>query len=193
MPKTPAKSTYARVVGEISIGWNRIERDINTLAFYYMKEDSTVAGFILGSMGNQTRSDFLTLLVNRFETREPIREHLIYVIKLVNRIRENRNIIEHAEPALSREERYLGKIAKLNKVSNLSHFEAPIHLLKEMAETIEKTISYIRNVRFTQVAHDGDDGRRHEGGPTMSEASLQVLASIGKPPLPRKLDPLRLQ
>lgn len=193
MPKHPSRSTYAKTIGEIAIRWNDLERELNNIAFHYMSEDSTVAGFILANMGNQVKADFATLLVKRFELNATVKDHALHAISLLNRLRENRNIVEHAVPHVSPDERYMGKLYKLDKNSNFKAFEAPIELLREVSESMKSVRHYVRRIRTTTYMMRNDNGERHNGGPTMAEAMAHALAFLGKPPLPRKISPLELE
>lgn len=189
--RTPAHSTYARTVGEIAIAGNELEERLNSLAFHYFTVDAHVAGFVLGEMGNATRAEFAKFLIQRFETDELLKEHGIYLVGLLNRLRENRNILEHALPDSWRGE-YHGTIYKQNKRGHYVPFDAPIDALKILLRTMQATVPYAfwlnRCINWTR---DGQaDG--FKGGPTTAEAARRVLASLDRPQLPDKIAPLEL-
>jgi hypothetical protein len=194
MAKPPAHSTYARYVGEIAISWNKIEREVNNLIYYFMGGEADVAGFILGSMGNQTKADFLSFLVQRSKRSQQVKDGVIYAVQLFNRIRENRNIVEHGVPLRDPSGSYGGQLVKLDKSSNFRTFSAPIELVKEVAEAARRTEGWLRAV-MTALTID-EDPENHEPSPhgkSLAEASQIWLSSLGRPPLPRKIGPLELE
>ncbi len=146
-----------------------------------MHEDSTVAGFILGNMGKQTKADFVIMLVRRFEKHAAVKDHALHYVSLFNRLRENRNILEHAIPQTSWDRRYLGKISKLDKNSDLKAFEAPIRVLTELLASMRQAVPYSRIIRTAALHEDGGTG------------FAEVLASLDNPPLPHKISPLELE
>ena len=187
----PARSTYARIVGDIAISWNELEQRLDRLTFHYFTVDAYVAGFVLGEMGNATKAEFAKFLIERFETNDLLKERGLHLVALLNRLRENRNILEHALPDAYRGE-YHGTIYKQNKRGYLVPFNAPIDALKALLKTMQDTVPYARwLIRCLEWNADGEaDG--YKGGPTTAEAALRVLASIDKPELPDKIAPLEL-
>lgn len=186
MPRLPAASTYARVVGEVAIAWNQLERRLDSIAFMYLGLDSAVAGFILGEMPNATKAEFAKFLINRFEDNPVIADHALHGVKLINRSRENRNILEHAHPHELRGS-YEGTIYKIDKRTDYRVFDAPMPTLKKLVASMREAEIYIRWIQHTitfQREHRDNEDRR------FAEAAIQALASRGKPPLPDKIAPL---
>lgn len=187
-----ARSSYAKLVGEIAIAWNQIEREINNLIFHYMGGDAQVAGFILGNFGNQTKTDFLLFLVDRFEKDADVAQAAKYAATLVNRIRENRNIIEHAIPLISHDNRYHGDLVKLDKKSNFKAFDAPIELVREVAKSADQTKTWLRALRTTAyMTSNPDNHAPNPMGATTAEAVKLWISSLERPPLPEKMNPLQ--
>jgi hypothetical protein len=189
MAKRSAHSTYARIVGEIAIAWNELEERLISIAFHYFTVDIYVGGFVLGEMGNATRAEFAKFLIERFEKNELLREHGLHLVALINRVRENRNILEHALPD-SWSGEYQGTIYKQNKRGYYVPFDAPIDALKTLLKTMKEAVPYAFWInRCINWNRDGEaDG--FKGGPTTAEAALRVLASLERPPLPDKIAPL---
>lgn len=186
MPRLPATSTYARVVGEVAIAWNQLERRLDSIAFMYLGLDSAVAGFVLGEMPNATKAEFAKFLIERFETNPTIKDHALHAVQLINRARENRNILEHAHPHEYRGS-YEGTIYKVDRRTDYRVFDAPMPTLKALAQSMREAEIYVRWIQhaitFQRERKDGDDDR-------FAEAAVQVLASRGKPTLPDKIAPL---
>ena len=189
MKKPPAHSTYARIVGEIAIAWNELEMRLDSLAFHYLTVDSKVAGFILGEMRNATKAQFARFLIERFETDEMLREHGLHLVSLIDGVRDNRNILEHALPDSYRGE-YHGTVYKQNKRGTYVPCAAPIDALKSLLLTMQATVPYAFWInRCINWNRDGEaDG--FKGGPTTAEAALRVLSTLERPQLPDKIAPL---
>jgi hypothetical protein len=183
-----AHSTYARIVGEVAIAWNRLERRLDSLIYHYLKVDPYVAGFILGGMGNDAKTEFAKFLIKRFEKNALLKEHGIHFAALFNRLRENRNILEHAEPH-SYSERYHGRIFKLNKQGFEIEFDAPIPSLKALLKTMQEAGPYARWLTFCLYMQANEEFDGFEGGQATGEAALQVLAKMDRPILTKKIAP----
>ena len=184
-----AHSTYARIVGEVAIAWNRLERRLDSLIYHYLTVDAYVAGYILGGMSNDAKSEFAKFLIKRFEKNALLREHGMHFAALFNRLRENRNILEHAEPD-SYSERYHGRIFKRNKQGFEIEFDAPIPCLKSLLKTMQEAGPYARWLTFCLYMQANEEFDGFEGGPTTAEAALKVLAKIDRPLLPDKIAPI---
>lgn len=186
MPRLPATSTYARIVGEVAIAWNLLERRLDSIAFMYLQIDAPTAGFILGEMGNATKAELATFLIERFEENATIKEHALHAVTFINRVRENRNILEHAHPHEFRGS-YEGTVYKIDRRTEQKVFDAPIPILKALVKSMREAETYIRwiqlSITFQRERTDGDDIK-------LAEAAVQALASRGKPPLPDKIAPL---
>lgn len=189
MPRLTAHSTYARIVGEVAIAWNRLESRLDSLIYHYLTVDAYVAGYILGGMSNDAKVDFAKFLINRFERDAVLKDHGMHFAALFNRLRENRNILEHAEP-LSFSERYHGKIYKRNKRGFEIEFDAPIASLKALLATMQGAAPYARWLTFCLYMKSGEEFDGFEGGPTTAEAAIQVLAKMDRPLLPDTIIPI---
>ena len=189
MSKTSAHSTYARLVGEISISWNEIERRMDALIYHYLALDLPVAGFILGELGNATKAELGRFLINLYEPNAILKEHGLHSISLINRLRENRNILEHARP-YTWQDQYDGIVFKTNKRGNIVVFGAPVSKLKDLARTMHIAAPYIRWLTYCLCMSSDEPFEGFSGGPQTANAALQVLASIERPQLPDKIDPL---
>lgn len=183
MAKPPAESTYARIVGEVAIAWNNLERRLDSLAFMYLGVDTAVGGFILGELQNATKAELAKFLIERFEEKAEIKNHALHAVKLINRSRENRNIIEHSNPHAFRGA-YEGTIHKVSKRGDYVVFDAPMPTLKALANSMRDADIYIRWIQHTITA------QREASDPDIAAAMLQALASLDKPPLPDKIAPL---
>jgi len=191
MAKLSAHSTYVRIVGEVAIAWNRLERRLDSLIFQYFTVDAHVAGFVLGEMRNATKAEFAKFLIERFEENPLLREHGLYFANLVNRIRENRNILEHAQP-WTYADRYQGLVFKADKRGFEVEYHAPMQQLKLLLKTMQDAAPYARWVTFCLHMEAGKTFDGINGGPTTAEAALRVLASLDIPQTPDKIEPLRL-
>ncbi|MEM8773002.1 MAG: hypothetical protein AAGD92_15245 [Pseudomonadota bacterium] len=109
------KNRYALAVGHIAIEWNFLERDLQCLALNYLTLDAETAAHMFAFMGNMSRADFTAYLADRFEEDIALKEHIHYFVKLFQRLRANRNIVEHGVPALTRDGAFLGEIIKLDR------------------------------------------------------------------------------
>ena len=183
MPKSPAASTYARIVGEVAISFNLLEQRLDSIAFMYLGLDAPTAGFVLGEMGNATKADFAIFLVDRFENDPTIKEHALYAVRLINRARENRNILEHAHPHEFRG-LYEGTVYKVDKRSDYKVFDAPMPALKVLVKSMREAETYIRWIQHSITA------TREAKDPKLAKAMVQALSLRGKPALPDKIAPL---
>jgi hypothetical protein len=136
MAKNPARSTYSKAVGDIAVTWNILERRLNSLIFHYLTVDSTVAGFILGEMRNDTKENFAKLLIQRYEKNESIRVAGLFAVQLVKRLCENRNTLEHSVPHLSHDSRYLGLIVKPDRRGLSVLYTVPMHQLTRLVDSM---------------------------------------------------------
>lgn len=159
-----------------------------------MGGDGHVAGFILGTMGNATKTEFLRFLADRMEKDIDVKDAVHFAVLIVNRIRENRNILEHAIPLISHDNLYHGDLVKLDKKSNFVPFSAPIKTVKDVAASAARVKGWLRAVRT--CAYMVSLPKNHEPkshGMTTAEASKIWLSSQNRPPLPHKISPLELE
>ncbi|MDR3408027.1 MAG: hypothetical protein P4L68_05975 [Methylovirgula sp.] len=188
MAKHHALSSYAKIIGEIAIEWNKIEVRLDGLIYDYLSIEPDVAGFILAQLGNQTKADLAVFLINKYETNKTAKENALFCIALINRLRENRNILEHAIPHLNYDRRYVGTINKIDKKYDAKTFVAPMTLLQELSATMRQAFFYTLQVRMClpKNAHNSDD--------TSWDAKLQdaliISTSQTRPQLPDKISPL---
>lgn len=189
MPRHPARSTYTKIVGDIAISWNVLERRLNSLIFHYLTVEAEVAGFVLGEMRNDTRERFAKFLIERYEKNKELKTAGLFAVQLFNRLRENRNTLEHAVPHLSHDQRYLGLVGKANRLGYAVWYPAPIEQLIGLVDSMKSADSWMRLLSTTLHMVETDDGKRHKGGPTMGEASVIALAKLERPSLPHKISP----
>ena len=188
MAKHPALSSYAKIIGEIAIAWNKLEIRLDGLIFQYLPIESEVAGFILGQLGNQTKADLAKILIERYETNAEIKENALFCISLLNRLRENRNILEHSIPHLNYSRNYAGMIAKRDAKGYNKPFVAPMALLKELSSAMKHAETYIMQVRLclSDMKAENDASAFDE----KMRSALTLAASRQRPQLPKKISPL---
>jgi hypothetical protein len=190
MPRHHTRTTYARLIGEIAIEWNHLERQMRTIGFGYLRGDPEVGTYVVNSMGNVSITDFVAYLCERFESEQSVKDSVMYLINMFHILRENRNILEHAMPEIDHYfQRYKGKIFKPDKRGLLKPFVAPIKELKDTLASLEQARGYGRAVSLAVYRYEFDHTERVNKEPTMREAIVHVLASLERPPLPRKLSP----
>jgi hypothetical protein len=188
MSKAPSAGTYARIVGEVAIAWNLLEQRLDVLASHYLPLDPTVSSYILRILGNATKADFISFLAEHYEPNPLLREHALHAVALANRLRENRNILEHAAPFIY-SNKYNGTVWKSDKRGRLIPFAAPIDQLKSLLNTMETAVPYVRWIAFCVCMNAGKPFEGIAGGPQTPAAALRVLASIERPQLPNKIAP----
>jgi hypothetical protein len=189
MPRHPARSTYAKIVGDVAINWNVLERRLNSLIFHYLTVEAEVAGFVLGEMGNVTKERFAKFLVERYEKNKELKAAGLFAVQLFNRLRENRNTLEHGVPHLSHDQRYLGLVGKADRRGYAVWHPAPIEQLIELVDSMKSADSWMRLLSTTLHMVETDDGERHKGGPTWGEASVRAFVKLKRPPLPHRISP----
>jgi len=190
MAKNPAISTYAKLIGEVAIQWNILERRLDSLVFHYLTVESKVAGFILGEMGNETKANFAKFLIEAYEKDDTLRESGLFALLFLNRVRENRNVLEHSTPHLDYDWAYSGSIEKSDKRGKRRAFVAPVPQLKELVSDMRHAETYfeiLQTVLHTSIYGAPD---RYKGGPTIGEAMVRAHALLPRPRLPDKLSPL---
>ena len=180
MEPDQSQKRYFESVGEIAVLWNYLERDLHVLGFQYLKGDSDVAGQIFGALRNVEKAEFVKYLASKYETNTGVIEHVNHFILGFDRIRENRNIIEHSVPTTPLHREYTGQIAKVSKKGIANLFSAPID---QMISLIEAMRDYRRYCLLISVAAGSSDDE-----PNIKDA----LASIDKPLLPNKIGTLPL-
>ena len=151
------KKQYAFAVGNIAIEWNLLEFDLQQLGFAYLTVEEDVASHIFAFMGNVTKVEFIDYLVNHFEKNREIKSHIQHFLKLFNRLRGNRNVVEHGIPSFTKSGAYLEKIIKMDRRGDPTGFAATqaeleaflfeIKSARNYAHTIKKNIDPMRDDR----------------------------------------------
>ena len=191
MAKSSAQSTYAMLIGEIAIGWNRLERETNNITLHYLREEPAVATFVLAKLGNDDRAEFLKLLVGLREDRSQSKDYVLHLVDAFKILTHNRNTLAHGIPATDYDDRYVGRVYKLSKAGSLKVFSAPIYLLKEQVVSTKSVIKFARALRsYLQVmsSNSPTEPMTADGIPLVEI----FLRQFGPSPLPRRIDPLEL-
>ncbi len=169
------KNRYALTVGHIAIEWNYLERDLQQLGFSYLTVDIDIAAHIFAFMGNVTKAEFIAYLVEKCEENTAIKAHLQHFLKLYNRLRGNRNVVEHGVPALTRSGAYLDEIIKIDRRGDVLPFAASQESLDGFLKELRAARDYAHEIKkLVDVFADDKDN-------TPSPEILQ------KPPLPERL------
>jgi hypothetical protein len=188
MPRKPSRKLYAETLGEITIEWNYLERSINAIGYYYLRGDKEVAGHIFAGMGNVSRAEFISYLVNKFEDDTAIAAHVLHLLKMFNTLRENRNILEHSVPYQTSGGVYQEVVTKPNARGERLNFGVPISKLNETLSDMIRTRSYADTISVA-IYPDYEDTESQKGE-DFRQLSRGVIASLQKPVPPRKIDPL---
>lgn len=172
------KNRYALAVGHIAIEWNYLEHDLQQLGNNYLTVDADVAGHIFAFMGNVTKVEFIGYLINKFETDSAIRAHLEHFLHLYNRLRANRNVVEHGLPALTASGAYLDEIIKIDRRGDALPFAAPQATLDGFLHDLRAVRDYAHALkRLIDVLADDNDGPPD-------------AAKLKKPHMPKRLSAL---
>jgi hypothetical protein len=186
MANHPAFSSYAKIIGEIAITWNKLERRLDSLIFHYLTVESDVAGFILGAIGNEMKAELAKFLIEKYEKNSDAKSCGLLCVALLNRLRENRNILEHAIPHLNYNQQYIGTIGKADKRGMTKAFVAPISNLKDLVKSINSANSYMLHlISALHIHKDASDDRERLFGKVML-----TVASEKRPQIPDKISPL---
>jgi|GEM_PF-3131949 len=178
MPHHNDKNRYALAVGHITIEWNYLEHDLQQLGFHYLTVDADVAAHIFAFMGNVTKAEFIRYLVERFEMNDAIKAHLFHFLTIYNRLRNNRNIVEHGVPALTPSGVYLDEIIKVDRRGDALPFAAPQETLDGFLKDLRSARDYAREIKhmIDILADDAPEARDPE--------------TLEKPPVPARLNAL---
>lgn len=190
MAKKPSRKQYAETLGEITIEWNYLERAINVIGYYYLQGDKGVASHVFGGMGNVSKAGFISYLTERFEDDEGVAGHVYHLLKTFNILRENRNILEHSVPYQSFGGAYLDAVTKLNTRGERLSFELPFDQLEEILDDMIRAADYARTISMSIYQDYEPDPSDPLSGDEFRALARKALASIEKPPLPRKIEKL---
>ncbi len=175
------KNRYALAVGHAAIEWNYLEHDLQQIGFHYLTVDADVAAHIFAFMGNMTKAEFISFLAHKFEENAATKGHLFHLLKIYNRLRSNRNIVEHGIPALTASGAYLDEIIKIDRRGDALPFAASQETLDRFLKDLRSARDYARAIKqMIDVLADDD-------------AALTDPHAIKKPAMPPKLDALRFR
>jgi hypothetical protein len=163
MANNPTKNRYALDVGHIAIEWNYLEHDLQLLGFAYLTVEEDVASHIFGFMGNVTKVEFIEYLVDRYEKNKEIKGHLKHFLKIYNRLRGNRNVVEHGIPALTQSGAYLDKIIKIDRRGDAMPFAASQDTLNGFLKDLHRAREYATAIK-SMIDLMGED-RENVPGP----------------------------
>ncbi|MBK8160741.1 MAG: hypothetical protein IPK59_18915 [Rhodospirillaceae bacterium] len=193
MARRPSRKKYAETIGEIAIGWNLLERRVDVVGFHYLGGKAEVASRIFQSMGNQTKEEFFRYLVKKIEPDARISECVNHLLSATSILRENRNTILHASPAINpitATPRYEGRIFKTHKLGHSSHFNVSIEVLEEIVFNLKNFADYAAIISASLESEDNDGLKQ---GPSTKEAMTLALSTLKtKLPLPYKIASLPL-
>ncbi len=175
------KNRYALAVGHIAIEWNYLEHDLQQLGHNYLTVDPDVAAHIFAFMGNVTRAEFISYLVGKFEQNADIKAHIEHFLKIYNRLRGNRNVVEHGVPALTATGVYLDEIIKIDRRGDALPFAASQDTLDSFLHDLRDARDYAHHIKqMIDILSDDMDGRPDP-------------ATLVKPPMPKRLSTLPLR
>jgi hypothetical protein len=137
------KNRYALAVGHTAIEWNYLERDLQRLAHHYLAMDMETAAHMFAFMGNVSRADFTAWLADRFEDDLALKDHIHHFVRVFQRLRANRNIVEHGVPALTRDGAFLGEIIKLDRRAGDMPFAASQKELDRFLKDLHAARDYV--------------------------------------------------
>jgi len=172
------KNRYALAVGHIAIEWNYLEHDLQQLGFNYLTVDADVAAHIFAFMGNVTKGEFIHFLIEKFETNAAIKAHVTHFLQIYNRLRGNRNVVEHGVPAMTPSGVYLDEIIKIDRRGDALPFAASQDTLDDFLKDLSAARDYAHQIKrmvdiFTDDEEDAPDP-----------------VSFAKPPVPKRLNAL---
>jgi len=175
------KNRYALAVGHIAIEWNYLEHDLQQLGYNYLTTDTDVAAHIFAFMGNVTRAEFISYLVAKFEQNADIKAHIEHFLKIYNRLRGNRNVVEHGIPALTATGAYLDEIIKIDRRGDALPFAASQDTLDRFLHDLRDARDYAHHIKqMIDVLSDEMDNRPDP-------------ATLAKPSMPKRLSTLPLR
>ena len=194
MKKDP-NSRYEHIIGRISVLWNTVERYMAKMLFRYLMEEVEVFDRLLAAIGNVSQGDLLTFLCERREVRPGMKAQVAHFVKSFNILRENRNILQHALPKYRRDETYSEVIWKVSRYGEYQEFSVKIDDLLQCELDLDR-LAHFGNILCAGVSSSANP--KHvweEAGDAMSthDSFREMIASLDRPPLPRKLSPRQPQ
>ncbi len=173
-----AKNRYALTVGHAAIEWNYLEHDLQQLGFNYLTVDADVAAHIFAFMGNVTKAEFIHYLVEKFEHNKAVKAHIFHFLTIYNRLRGNRNVVEHGVPALTPSGVFLDEIIKIDRRGDALPFAASQETLDCFLKDLCGARDYAREIKqmIDILADDAPE--------TPDPVTLE------KPPVPARLNAL---
>ncbi|MBT8471161.1 MAG: hypothetical protein HKN14_03985 [Marinicaulis sp.] len=174
MARHPDKNRYALAVGHVAIEWNYLEHDLQQLGYHYLTVDADVAAHIFAFMGNVTKVEFIGYLVEKFETNDAVKPHIHKFLKIYNRLRGNRNVVEHGVPAITETGVYLDKIIKIDRRGDAMPFAASQETLNLFLKDLQRAREYAKAI------HDI----------LQSKQKAAKANALKKPSLPKRLNSL---
>ena len=151
------KNRYALAVGHAAIEWNYLEHDLQQIGYNYLTVDADTAAHLFAFMGNITKVEFIEYLIGRFEKNEDVKAHILHFLKIYNRLRGNRNIVEHGVPAVTASGVYLDEIIKIDRRGDALPFAASQETLDEFLQDLHAARAYAHDIkRMVDVLADDD-------------------------------------
>ncbi len=172
------KNRYALAIGHAAIEWNYLEHDLQQLGFSYLTVAADVAAHIFAFMGNVTRAEFIHYLIDRFETNDAVKAHVFHFLKIYNRLRSNRNVVEHGIPALTPSGAYLDSIIKIDRRGDALPFAASQETLDAFLKDLRTARDYAKHIKhMIDILADDEPAERDP-------------EKLAMPPLPERLNAL---
>lgn len=165
-----------------------MERTLHVIGYSYLGGDVGVASHVFAGMNNSALSTFVSYLCDRFEKNAQMKAHVRHFLNGFDILRGNRNILMHAVPSITHDRKYIGQFQKSDRKGMSLSFDAPFDKLNEVLADLNIFLGYGRTISLVLRFQKNEDGKRHMGGPTKSEAGVGALDDI-KPTLPNKLAP----
>lgn len=179
MPRKPSFKKYTETVGAISVGWNQLERALNVMGHHYLATDTNISAYLFALLGNQSKSDFISFLVEQHEENREIASAAKHFIRAFNILRQNRNTIQHATPHLDRDKRYLGSIVKAGRKGQTLPYDVPMDDMEIMQKDLNRFWKYAQLI--VAAAGMGDDDQDTQN------AMARVLNLKDNFPLPQQM------
>lgn len=170
------KNRYALAIGHVAIEWNYLEHDLQQIGFAYLTVDTDTAAHMFAFMGNVTKVEFIEYLAGRFEQNDVVKDHVLHFLRVYNRLRGNRNVVQHGVPALTASGAYLDEIIKIDRRGDALPFAASQATLDKFLKDLCGAREYAHAIK-KMIDILADD-------------TAQDIASVKKPPLPKRLDAL---
>jgi hypothetical protein len=176
---------YAELIGDICILWNLLEGALNSAFPRYFEYGQKKSAAISSVLGNQSRVDLLSYLVENFEKTPEIAKRMKYLIAAFSVCRENRNIIVHGAVEFNAplDIKFLHKPSR-SKVGATVKYAYDLTAIKKVHAGVYQTLLFANALLLTIYVNeiqDRSENPDHAGEP---------LALPEIPHLPSKLTPL---